>query len=263
MTIRDEVEAAVWWFLSRVRAPRARTLNDPDQAAIDQAADRVAAQLLGGADAVLTIALAGCSGVGKSTLINALAGSAIAETHEKRPCTMRARAYHYRDVPSGGLPADLASALAFATHGRAELRSKVIVDTPDLDTFATANRAATRAMLKAAGLVLYVFSPERYLEKRSWSVIREEGRFSSCLAILNKADTVPADVLDRIAGELRDRFAAIGHSEIQILRVVASRHVPRPDGALEPTAGDVDEFDRLRDYIECELRDGDIATLVR
>src|SRR5205823_2193228 len=135
--------------------------------------------------------LAGCSGAGKSTLINALAGATIAEAAERRPCTMQTKVYHHAAVPGGGLPGALAAEALFVAHDRPELFAKVIVDTPDLDTFATQNRAATKALLKAAGLVIYVFSPERYAEERAWSVIREEQRFSACLAVLNKADTAP------------------------------------------------------------------------
>jgi predicted GTPase len=120
-------------------------------------------------------------------------------------------------VPSGGLPADLAEQATFVAHARPELRQKVIVDTPDLDTFYTEHRDATRALLKAAGLVIYVFSPERYVEERAWSVIRQEQRFSACLAVLNKSDTVSPEVLQRIAGEIRQRFSETGKPDIPVL----------------------------------------------
>ena len=45
-------------------------------------------------DDVLLVALVGGSGVGKSTLLNALAGDQIAETSEMRPCTSLPTVYH-------------------------------------------------------------------------------------------------------------------------------------------------------------------------
>lgn len=261
---RAEVEAALKRLADRAEHPRALVVRPEARTALLRAADRVAAQLLGEGDSVLTIALAGCTGSGKSTLINALAGSTIAEAAEQRPCTMRTRVYHHRDVPVGGLPPELAAQATFVAHDRPELRHKVLVDTPDLDTFATENRAATRALLKAAGLVVYVFSPEKYWEERAWSVIREEQRFSACLAVMNKSDLVPASELEKAADEVRRRFAELGHADIPVLPVHAARHVPRAGGLVPPASAHVlDEFLTLRAYIEHELQEGDIARMLR
>ncbi len=259
-----QIESALRRLLERADHPRALVIRPDDRAHLHRAGDRVAAQLLGQGDSVLTIALAGCTGSGKSTLINALAGGRIAEAAEQRPCTMQTRVYHHRDVPVGGLPPELASQATFVAHERSELRHKVIVDTPDLDTFATENRAATKALLKAAGLVIYVFSPEKYWEERAWSVIREEQRFSACLAVMNKADLVPASELQKAADEVRRRFAELGHANIPVLPIHAVRHVPHADGTLSPSVpGILDEFVTLRAYIEHELQEGDIARMLR
>ncbi len=262
---QNQIEQALLRLECAVDSPRALTIAPNNQAALHQAIDRGHAQLLGQADAVLTIALAGCTGSGKSTLINALAGSTIAESSDRRPCTMQTRVYHHRTVPAGGLPQDLADQAEFVTHDRPELRYKVIVDTPDLDTFHTHNRAATRALLKAAGLVIYVFSPERYLEERAWSVIREEHRFSACLAVINKADTVDPDVLQKIADEIRHRFTEMGKPDLRLLCISAASHVTDSAGHLPGTAAPdtIDEFITLKAYIEHELQAGDMARMIR
>lgn len=263
---RIATENALQTILHCVEQPRAIWFRPAEQAAVREAVERVSVQLVRGADHVLTIALAGGSGAGKSTLINALAGALIAEVAEQRPCTMQATVYHHAEVSRGGLPAELAEEARFVAHQRPELRFKVIVDTPDLDTFATQNRAATRAMLKAAGLVLYLFTPERYWEERVWTVIREEQRFSGCAAVLNKSDTAAPHELERAADEIRRRFVELGISDIPLLRVCAARHVTRADGTLPPdTRGGalIDEFASLRAYIENELREGDIARMRR
>lgn len=262
---RDQaIESALKRLIERVEHPRALAGRPEARAAVRRAADRVQTVLLGEAENVLTIALAGCTGAGKSTLINALAGAPIAEAAEQRPCTMRTRVYHHRALPAGGLPPELAAQATFVAHDRPELWHKVLVDTPDLDTFATENRAATRALLKAAGLVLYVFSPEKYWEERAWSVIRDEQRFSACLAVVNKADLVPAAELQRILDEIGRRFAELGHPDVRVLPICAARHVPRADGTVPPAEpGVLDEFLTLRAFIEHELQDGDIARMLR
>src|SRR6266850_1938702 len=196
---RHAVETALARLLERVQTPRALLLRAEDQVVLEQAVARTRAQLLGTPEPILTVALAGGTGAGKSTVINALAGSAIAETSPRRPTTTRLHVYHHRDVASGGLPVELATEAVFVPHDHAALRSKVIVDTPDLDSFATHHRAASRALLKAAGLVLYVFSPQNYRDERTWSVLREEKRFSACAVVLNKIDLVtPAKLLEQL-----------------------------------------------------------------
>lgn len=261
---QQAIQAALQRLVAQLAVPRALTLQPGEHATLLRAVERAAAQLLGATDTILTIALAGCSGAGKSTLTNALAGATIAEVSEQRPCTMQTKVYHHSEVPGGGLPPELAAHAVFTAHDRPELRYKVIVDTPDLDTFATQNRMATKALLKAAGLVVYVFSPERYLEERGWSVIREEQRFSACVALINKADTVPPHELEQTADEIRRRFAAMGKPDLKVLRVCAAKHVPGPDGQFPPPDPMVvDEFASLRAYLEHELNTGDIAQMRR
>jgi len=243
----------------RVDAATGRALAD--------ARARVEAQLRGEEEPVLTIAIAGCTGSGKSTLINALAGRAIARPGETRPTTHRATVYHHRRNPTAGLPADLLAEADLVAHDRPELLGKVIVDTPDLDTFATENRRATRALLKGAGLVLYLFSPERYYEERVWSVIREEERWSASVAVLNKTDTLAGKEMEGIADDVRARFRELGHPDVRILRVAAGRHAAGPDGAPPPDtalpADAVDEMAALRSLLDDELHHGEVARLVR
>ena len=49
---------------------------------------------MGQQDDVLVVALVGGSGVGKSTLLNALAGDTLAKMSEYRPCTTHPTVYH-------------------------------------------------------------------------------------------------------------------------------------------------------------------------
>jgi hypothetical protein len=212
---------------------------------------------------MLVVALAGCTGAGKSALINALAGAEIAEVSEKRPTTTRLRVYHHRDIPSGGLPADLASAAAFVPHDRSELRTKVLIDTPDLDSFATQHRATTKQVLQAAGLVLYVFSPEKYLEERTWSVLREERHFSASAAVLNKIDRVSSEELEHIITDLRHGFADIGLEGIRIFRTCAIAHVPDPHRLWPLPPPETDDTLALRAFLEHELQASDVARLQR
>jgi energy-coupling factor transporter ATP-binding protein EcfA2 len=259
---RQAVEGALEHLLETVKTPRALQLRAEDRVALEQASARARAQLLGSPDPVLTVALAGGTGAGKSTLINALAGATVAESSALRPTTDQLHVYHHRDVASGGLAAELAAEAVFIPHDRDALRSKVIIDTPDLDSFATHHRAATRALLKAAGLVLYVFSPQNYRDERTWSVLREEKRFSACAAVLNKIDLVTPEELEAITEDLRRAFARLGLPDIRLFRTVATAHIPGESGAAPTSAPGADDLAALRAFLEHELRSSDVVRLL-
>ncbi|HEX2278279.1 MAG TPA: GTPase [Candidatus Tectomicrobia bacterium] len=259
---RQAVEQALEHLLGTVKTPRALQLRTEDRVALEQASARARAQLLGTPDPVLTVALAGGTGAGKSTLINALAGATVAESGAIRPTTDKLHVYHHRDVASGGLAAELAAEAVFVPHDRDALRSKVIVDTPDLDSFATHHRAATRALLKAAGLVLYVFSPQNYRDERVWSVLREEKRFSACAAVLNKIDLVTPEELEAITEDLRRAFARLGLPGIRLFRTVATAHIPGGNGAAPASAPGGDDLMALRAFLEHELQGSDVVRLL-
>ena len=188
-SMRPDVESVLDRLLMRVNAPRALVFRPDDRIVLERAVERVRAQMFGSPEVILTVALAGGTGAGKSALINALAGSRIAATSEIRPTTTKIIVYHHREVISGGLPSSLVREAVLVAHERPELRSKVIVDMPDLDSYVIEHRAVAQALLKAAGLVLYIFSPQNYRDERTWSVIHEEKRYSTCAAVLNKADS--------------------------------------------------------------------------
>jgi hypothetical protein len=261
---RRQVAEALERLRNGVASPRALALPASDRAVLEVAVERVRAQWLGPSEPVLTIALAGGTGAGKSTLINALAGQVIAEASEIRPTTRHLQVYHHRDDSLGTLTNELAGEATFVAHDRPELRLKMIVDAPDLDSFVVRHRATTRALLKRSGLVLYVFSPERYLEERTWSVLREETEFSACAAVLNKVDRVGSpEELEQVGEDLREHFASLGLGDIRIFRVCARAHVPEVDGTLPGPAPAVDDMVALRAFIERELQASEIAQLLR
>src|SRR5215207_910645 len=87
---------------------------------------------------LLVVMLMGGTGVGKSTLLNALAGAPIAQAAFTRPTTRDPVVYFHHSVRSERLDPAL-RLCRLAQHDRAGLEQKIIVDPPDLDSNDLAN----------------------------------------------------------------------------------------------------------------------------
>src|SRR6266852_2825269 len=88
---------------------------------------------------LLVIVLMGGTGVGKSTLLNALAGGAIAQASFARPTTRDPVVYYHHSIQTTRLDPALQQC-KLAAHDRPALEQKILVDTPDLDSNDLANR---------------------------------------------------------------------------------------------------------------------------
>ncbi len=136
---------------------------------------------------LLVVVLMGGTGVGKSTLLNALAGGAVAQSSFARPTTRDPVVYFHHSVKTDRLDPALRMC-RLAQHDREPLAQKVIVDTPDLDSNDLANRDKLFALLPVADVVLYVGSQEKYHDKLGWELFKEQRRRRAFAFVLNKWD---------------------------------------------------------------------------
>jgi hypothetical protein len=136
---------------------------------------------------LLVIMLMGGTGVGKSTLLNALAGAPIAQASHTRPTTRDPVVYYHQSVRSDRLDPALRHC-RLVQHDRESLAQKIIVDTPDLDSNDLANREKLVALLPLADIVLYVGSQEKYHDKLGWELFKEQRRRRAFAFVLNKWD---------------------------------------------------------------------------
>ena len=136
---------------------------------------------------LLVIMLMGGTGVGKSTLLNALAGGPIAQASFTRPTTRDPVVYFHHSVKSDRLDPAL-RVCRLAQHDRAGLEQKVLVDTPDIDSNDLANRDKLLALLPVADVVLYVGSQEKYHDRLGWDLFKAQRRRRAFAFVLNKWD---------------------------------------------------------------------------
>ena len=136
---------------------------------------------------LLVIMLMGGTGVGKSTLLNALAGEPIAQASFTRPTTRDPVVYYHQSIRPDRLDPAL-RLCRLVPHDRDGLMQKVIVDTPDLDSNDLANRDKLLAILPVADIVLYVGSQEKYHDRLGWELFKEQRRRRAFAFVLNKWD---------------------------------------------------------------------------
>ena len=117
-------------------------------------------------DDVLLVALVGGSGVGKSTLLNALAGDQIAETSEMRPCTSLPTVYH-----PPGMRLTLSNLSGVRHVARSALDQIALIDTPDSDTIVREHRRIVEQVLQECDLILLCADSEKYLDEATWSLL--------------------------------------------------------------------------------------------
>lgn len=136
---------------------------------------------------LLVIMLMGGTGVGKSTLLNALAGGTIAQASFTRPTTRDPVVYYHESIRPDRLDAALQHC-RLVPHDRPALEQKILVDTPDLDSNDLANRDKLMHVLPVADVVLYVGSQEKYHDKLGWELFLQQRKRRAFAFVLNKWD---------------------------------------------------------------------------
>ncbi len=149
---------------------------------------------------VLVVALAGGTGSGKSSLLNALVGEELVTTGVVRPTTSDALAV-FKDDPYVDL-GPLWSALGIDRHVAHDgANSLVLVDLPDFDSIVEAHRHIVSEVLPVVDVVVWVVDPEKYADPILHddflaTMTRYEEQF---LFVLNQIDRLGEEVESAIS----------------------------------------------------------------
>jgi hypothetical protein len=170
------------------------------------------------------LALAGGTGVGKSSLLNALAGSPVSSAGAHRPTTTGAIAWVPADNVEDAAPllvwlggADLVVHERTATDAAGP--AVAVLDLPDLDSIEPSHAARVDAVLPRVDAVAWVSDPEKYADAvlhdrylRRWVPRLDRQAF-----VLNKTDRLSGGDLEVLRGDIRGRLAALGAEAVPIL----------------------------------------------
>ncbi|MGQ9592754.1 MAG: GTPase, partial [Planctomycetota bacterium] len=190
--------------------------------------------LLGGWDAIaraeaeiddrLSVGLVGGTGVGKSTLVNALAGAEISATGPRRPTTDLVVAYRHRRtrIPAAFPREHLA--VPEVEHERPALERVILLDFPDFDSVEAAHGEILRACLPHLDVLLVLADDMKYADETLFELL---GRLSqsreNLYVVLNKIDRLErrygeeaGSVVDGILEDLSEKLAR--HAGIRLGR---------------------------------------------
>ena len=143
----------------------------------------------GSAARPLIVAFMGGTGVGKSSLLNRLAGKAIARAGIERPTSREVTLYHHHSVALQNLPEALPLAkINISQHDDESKKNIVWIDMPDFDSTEQRNKHLVLQWLPHIDVLIYVVSPERYRDEKAWRLLLAEGARHAWLFALNQWD---------------------------------------------------------------------------
>ena len=223
-------------------AEQARAVRDDLAAQID---DYVLPRLRQ-MDAPVLIVVGGSTGAGKSTLVNSLVGSVVSPAGVLRPTTRApVLACHPDDVrwfedtrvlpglprATGGAPAPGTLQLVATAALPAGL---ALLDSPDIDSVLSENRALANQLLAAADAWLFVTTAARYADAVPWEFLQTaRDRGTALSVVLNR---VPGDAEREVSTHLTRMLADrdLGGAELLLVPEVTLEQELLPATALDP-----------------------------
>jgi energy-coupling factor transporter ATP-binding protein EcfA2 len=205
--------------------------------------------------APILVALVGSTGAGKSTLVNSIVGAQISQTGVRRPTTNSpVLACHPADmhwfaenlflptlprVRQEGLARPGQDGLLVLAATETMPRGYALLDTPDIDSVASAHRDFAYQFLDAADLWLFMTSSNRYADAPVWEILQHARERGAALGVV--LSRVPRPHLAELTSHFNAMLDANGVRP-------ASRFVI-PDSAIVDSMLPPEVFQPIKDWL--------------
>ncbi|MDP9143354.1 MAG: 50S ribosome-binding GTPase, partial [Actinomycetota bacterium] len=173
---------------------------------------------------VYVLALVGGTGVGKSSILNALAGEDVSPARALRPTTEKPLAWVASDAREELRPLlDWLGVERVVGHDRNDLSRVAILDLPDVDSVRLEHRATVDALLPRIDAVAWVVDPEKYDDERLHDYLRRLAPHAERMRfVFNKSDRLDLREQQILVDDFRQRLAADGIEGVPIAMVSAA-----------------------------------------
>ena len=171
------------------------------------------------------VAVAGATGSGKSSLVNALAGEAVSQVGVRRPTTSAPTAVVWGDDSAGTLLDWLEVPRRHAAADRPAYAADglVLLDLPDFDSVRVEHRLEVDRLVELVDLLVWVLDPQKYadaaLHDRYLRPLAGHGDVT--LVVLNQADLLDPAGLAACLADLRRLLADDGLPDVPVLAASA------------------------------------------
>jgi hypothetical protein len=215
-------------------------------------------------DSVLSVGLLGGTGVGKSSLMNGLAGSEIASASHRRPHTDRVLVYRHRSTSLASPVLHSAVPWVEHVHDAEGVRQVILCDLPDFDSLVGLHRRHVMDFLENLDLLVWVVSPEKYADERLHSFLAEAPKASgNYVFVMNKVDQLFGAAPLEVGYDRLSRMAQTFH------RQLVERGIERPViytlSALEALGGGEpapwSQFNAFRHHVFHERDTKEVAAI--
>ena len=205
-------------------------------------------------EAPVLMVVGGSTGAGKSTLVNSLVGSVVSPAGVLRPTTrgpvLACNPDDLRWFEGDRILPGLARTIGGApTPGTLQLVATpalpsglALLDSPDIDSVLTENRALANQLLAAGDAWLFVTTAARYADAVPWEFLRAARDRGTALSIV--LNRVPEDAGREVTAHLLEmlREERVAEAELLVVGETALENGLLPARALEPVRRWLDDL---------------------
>jgi len=179
----------------------------------------------------VVVALAGGTGSGKSSTLNAVAGEKVAQAGVVRPTTDHPLAWIPAN-PEPGLTRLLDDLKIQDRVGHNRFEHLAVIDLPDMDSYDEANVAEVKRLIPRIDAIIWVFDPLKYNDRSIHigflrTLVAYQSQF---LFVLNHADRLAPTDLEAVTNDLWKSLVADGITDPEVIVTAAAPDWGPPQG---------------------------------